>query len=315
MPDSAPAAVPTAVVDTPSTPAPAPAPPPTASRAAPVRVAKATPPVLKLDTTTPRAAGAKPPPAPAAASGSRIRGADRRLRVRGECHKLRERASALGYHRDCDPAAPGCAELYLVRVQGLTSADDGAAGIGLSGAHARREVRRRTARSIGATCLASWFPRNRKSGAADQSHRRRKVRADAVLAVVFVARRSGRGAQGVSRARAEAERDTVFVSAPAWPKADPRPRRPSRCRRSRSACFSWGRLPTRRMRRHSRARLAGRGLPGECRRAGQRHRLAQQGDRERAWSIRRRPGGWPTRSARALGRPITIIEPTGIRAK
>ena len=123
-PDSASAAVPTAVVDTPATPppAPVPTPPTTAATPTPVRVANVTPPVLKNDTTTPRAASPAAP-APAAASGSGYAVQIGAFGSEANANKLRDRASALGYSAAVIPQRRGASELYLVRVQSLTSAE------------------------------------------------------------------------------------------------------------------------------------------------------------------------------------------------
>ena len=68
--------------------------------------------------------------------------------------------------------------------------------------------------------------------AADISHRRRKVILGILAMVIALA--SGAYALREWRIRGrKASADTVFVSAPAWPKADPRPLAPKRipCRR------------------------------------------------------------------------------------
>ncbi len=128
-PDSAPAAEPAAVVDTPSTPAPAPAPapalvatPPAVAATPTRRVTNVTPPVLKNDTTTPRAASPTTP-APAAASGSGYAVQIGAFGSEANANKLRDRASNLGYTAAVIPQRRGASELYLVRVQGLTSAE------------------------------------------------------------------------------------------------------------------------------------------------------------------------------------------------
>jgi cell division protein FtsN len=101
-----------------------------AQTAAPARMAPeatpvdVTPPVLKVDTTATGAAAPRPPdPAPVAAgSGYAVQiGA---FGSQANAARLRDRASALGYAVAVVPQARGDAStLYLVRVQGLSSAE------------------------------------------------------------------------------------------------------------------------------------------------------------------------------------------------
>ena len=103
-----------AVVDTPSAPTPTPA-------AAPVRVANVTPPILKLDTTPPRPATPRTPAPAASATGYAVQiGA---FGSEANAAKLRDRASKLGYTATVISQRRGASELYLVRVQGLSSAE------------------------------------------------------------------------------------------------------------------------------------------------------------------------------------------------
>jgi cell division protein FtsN len=103
-----------AVVDTPSAPTPTPP-------AAPVRVANVTPPILKRDTTPPRPATPRTPAPAASATGYAVQiGA---FGSEANAAKLRDRASKLGYTATVISQRRGASELYLVRVQGLSSAE------------------------------------------------------------------------------------------------------------------------------------------------------------------------------------------------
>lgn len=103
-----------AVVDTPSAPTPTPP-------AAPVRVANVTPPILKLDTTPPRPATPRTPAPAASGTGYAVQiGA---FGSEANAAKLRDRASKLGYTATVISQRRGASELYLVRVQGLSSAE------------------------------------------------------------------------------------------------------------------------------------------------------------------------------------------------
>lgn len=122
-PEAAPDSAPTAVVDSPSTPAPAPSPaPPPATApatatATPVRVTNGTPPVLK---TEPTPAPSTPAPV-AAAPGSGYAVQIGAFGSEANANKLRDRAATLGYAAAVIPQRRGASELFLVRVQGLTS--------------------------------------------------------------------------------------------------------------------------------------------------------------------------------------------------
>ena len=87
-------------------------------------VVNVTPPVLKVDTTPPRAAAPPPAPAPApATSGSGYAVQIGAFGSEANANKLRDRASKLGYSATVLPQRRGASELYLVRVQGLTSVE------------------------------------------------------------------------------------------------------------------------------------------------------------------------------------------------
>ena len=122
-PEEAPDSAPTAIVDTPSTPTPvaSPAPPPATptATATPVRVNNGTPPVLKTEPTP-----APSTPAPVAApSGSGYAVQIGAFGSEANANKLRDRASALGFAAAVISQRRGASELYLVRVQGLTSVE------------------------------------------------------------------------------------------------------------------------------------------------------------------------------------------------
>lgn len=119
-----------AVVDTPSPVPPAPAPAPaTETPTAPARVVQVRPPVLKVDTTSPRAT----------VTGYAVQiGA---FGSEANAVKLRDRASTLGYSASVIPQRRGASELYLVRVQGLSSVE------------AARQASDSLARSLGVTSV------------------------------------------------------------------------------------------------------------------------------------------------------------------
>ena len=115
--------------------------------------------------------------------------------------------------------------------------------------------------------------------AADISHRRRRV-IFSILAMAIVLA-SAAFALRAWRARGrQASADTVFVSAPAWPKAEAKPLAPKPTLANREYMLQLAAYPS----KEASGRVgepAGRiVVAGECRRAGQRDRFTLQGHRE-----------------------------------
>ena len=157
-------------------------------------------------------------------------------------------------------------------------------------------------------------PTESEEQALDQSHRRRKGVLFVVLGLVSLAAVAV-GAFATFRARTpKRSADTVFVSAPAWPKGDPRQASPKPLPPLKEWLLQVGAFTNKKDAEALAARLTGLGYPvsvvAPVSAADSLNKVMVSGMVDRTTARRLADS-----LGRALGRPITIIEPTGIRAK
>ncbi len=156
-------------------------------------------------------------------------------------------------------------------------------------------------------------PAESEEQAQDQSQRRRKG-AVIILGLLFVVAAVG-AALVAYRARApKPSADTVFVSAPAWPKGDPRPGSPKPLPPLKEWLLQVAAFTNKKDAEALASRLTGVGFPvsvvAPVSATDSLNKVMVSGMVDKATARRLADS-----LGRALGRPITVIEPTGIRAK